>query len=127
MNNAGLGPGDTSVRLHESDDDRWDLVMRVNSRGVYLGCKYAIAQFLKQGLDEKGHRGWIVNVSSMLGMVGIGGGHGKTPLYRSSLVSPSRRYLRLAPVLSRRVHPASLSSLHSDFDSSTHSSELSNV
>ncbi|MCJ1444136.1 MAG: hypothetical protein MMC23_004637 [Stictis urceolatum] len=76
VNNAGLGPGDTSVRLHESDDDRWDLVMRVNSRGVYLGCKYAIAQFLKQGLDEKGHRGWIVNVSSMLGMVGIGGGHG---------------------------------------------------
>ncbi len=47
---------------------------KVNLSGVYLGCKYACAQFLKQELNESGRRGWIVNVSSMLGYVGIKGG-----------------------------------------------------
>ena len=47
---------------------------KVNLRGVYLGCKYACAQFLKQELNESGRRGWIINVSSMLGYVGIKGG-----------------------------------------------------
>lgn len=50
---------------------------RVNLRGVFLGCKYACAQFMKQDLDSSGRRGWIINVSSMLGYVGIKGGTGK--------------------------------------------------
>lgn len=57
----------------------WDAEMcirKVNVRGVYLGCKYACAQFLKQGPDATGRRGWIVNVASMLGYVGITGGAG---------------------------------------------------
>ncbi|MCJ1470299.1 hypothetical protein MMC07_008944 [Pseudocyphellaria aurata] len=46
----------------------------VNLRGVFLGCKYACAQFLKQDLDWNGRRGWIVNTASILGLVGISGG-----------------------------------------------------
>ena len=45
--------------------------------GVYHGCKYAIAQMMKQDYNDMGRRGWIVNVSSMLGYVGIKGGTGE--------------------------------------------------
>ena len=61
---------------------------RVNLRGVYLGCKYACRQFLKQEPNELGRRGWIVNVASMLGYVGLFGGAGMTPIY-SILASTS--------------------------------------
>ncbi|OMP82220.1 2-(R)-hydroxypropyl-CoM dehydrogenase [Diplodia seriata] len=74
VNNAGLGIKDRSIRVHEEDDDEFDKMMRVNLRGVYLGCKHACAQFLKQGPDPSGRRGWIVNVASMLGYVGITNG-----------------------------------------------------
>ncbi|MCJ1271349.1 hypothetical protein MMC22_011249 [Lobaria immixta] len=47
---------------------------RVNLRGVFLGCKFACAQFLNQELDSNGRRGWIVNTASMLGLVGMSGG-----------------------------------------------------
>ena len=50
---------------------------KVNLRGVFLGCKFACAQFLKQELDSSGHQGWIVNTASMLGLVGIAGGAGE--------------------------------------------------
>ncbi|KAF9638090.1 2-(R)-hydroxypropyl-CoM dehydrogenase [Lasiodiplodia theobromae] len=74
VNNAGLGTKNRFIRVHEEEDDEFDRVMKVNVRGVYLGCKYACAQFLKQGPDATGRRGWIVNVASMLGYVGITGG-----------------------------------------------------
>ena len=50
----------------------------VNLRSVYLGCKYACAQFLRQDLGPSGHRGWIVNTSSILGVVGFRDGARKT-------------------------------------------------
>lgn len=49
----------------------------MNLRGVFLGCKFACAQFLKQELDPNGRRGWIVNTASMLGLVGMMGGAGE--------------------------------------------------
>ncbi|KAH7052076.1 putative short-chain dehydrogenase [Macrophomina phaseolina] len=73
VNNAGLGTKNRFIRLHQEEDDEFDRVMKVNVRGVYLGCKYACAQFLKQGADATGRKGWIVNVASMLGFVGISG------------------------------------------------------
>lgn len=51
---------------------------RVNARGVYLGCKWACKQFLEQEPHESGHRGWIINVASILGINGISGGAGKS-------------------------------------------------
>jgi len=74
VNNAGLGNVAGTPRIHLLEEHAWDGLMRVNLRGVYLGCKYACGQFLKQDLDRSGRRGWIVNVSSMLGYVGIKGG-----------------------------------------------------
>lgn len=50
----------------------------VNLRSVYLGCKFACVQFLKQDLGPSGHRGWIVNTSSILGVVGFRDGARKT-------------------------------------------------
>ena len=44
---------------------------KINSRSVFLGCKYAIAQFLSQPIHPTGHRGWVINTASMLGLVGL--------------------------------------------------------
>ncbi|KAL8640787.1 MAG: hypothetical protein Q9228_002326 [Teloschistes exilis] len=46
------------------------LDMTVNSRSVFLGCKYACAQFLQQKPHPSGHRGWIINTASIMGLVG---------------------------------------------------------
>ena len=46
--------------------DEWDRVMKVNGRGVFLGCKHAIVQFKKQGGG-----GAIVNIGSISGVVGL--------------------------------------------------------
>lgn len=74
VNNAGLGVSGQRTRVHATTEEAWDLMMRVNLRGVFLGCKFACAQFLNQELDSNGRRGWIVNTASMLGLVGMSGG-----------------------------------------------------
>ncbi|KAI4087483.1 MAG: hypothetical protein LQ339_008891 [Xanthoria mediterranea] len=71
VNNAGTGGTESAGKVHEMTEDTWDFVMRVNSRSVFLGCKYAISQFLSQPLHPSGHRGWIINTASMLGLVGL--------------------------------------------------------
>ena len=42
-------------------EEIYDLVMKVNSCSVFLGCKYAVAQFLCQEPHANGHRGWIAD------------------------------------------------------------------
>lgn len=44
--------------------------MAVNVKSVFLGSKYATAQMLKQDKSEGGDRGWIINMSSIYGVVG---------------------------------------------------------
>jgi NAD(P)-dependent dehydrogenase (short-subunit alcohol dehydrogenase family) len=56
--------------IHLLDASDWDLTMRVNARSVFLGCKYAITQMLAQEPHASGDRGWIVNMSSVFGLVG---------------------------------------------------------
>jgi NAD(P)-dependent dehydrogenase (short-subunit alcohol dehydrogenase family) len=51
----------------------FDKTMRINARGTFLGCKYAIAQMLKQDLHPSGDRGWIINLASVAGLVGFSG------------------------------------------------------
>ena len=46
----------------------------INSRSVFLGCKYAIQQFFSQPPHSSDHRGWIINTASMLGLVGLKSG-----------------------------------------------------
>lgn len=47
------------------------MTQAVNARGVYLGCKYAITQMMKQKPLDSGERGWVVNVASIGGQVGL--------------------------------------------------------
>ena len=45
--------------------------MSVNSRGVFLGCKYAAWQMITQNPYPSGDRGWIINIASVAGLVGL--------------------------------------------------------
>ena len=60
-NNAGIGVGNpvTQVSVEE-----WDHLQGINLRGVFLGCKHAIIQMLKNG------GGVIVSTASDAGLVG---------------------------------------------------------
>ncbi|KAJ5923156.1 hypothetical protein N7454_008401 [Penicillium verhagenii] len=69
VNNAGVFCG--QHRLAEEPVEAFDKTMGVNSRGVFLGMKYAIAQMIKQEPLPSGDRGWIVNISSIGGLVGL--------------------------------------------------------
>lgn len=66
FNNAGVFDGNPLVHLF--DEEMWDKVMDTNARGVFLGCKYAIPEMLKQG------KGKIINTASVCGFGGKGGG-----------------------------------------------------
>jgi NAD(P)-dependent dehydrogenase (short-subunit alcohol dehydrogenase family) len=63
FNNAGIFPAADGSIL-ETDEATWDLVMRVNLKGVYLGCKHAIPAMLRAG------GGSIVNTASFVALVG---------------------------------------------------------
>lgn len=69
VNNAGIS-GEDNGMVHQMTEQTWDKVMSINCRSVFLGCKYACAQFLNQTPHTSGHRGWIVNTSSIMGLVG---------------------------------------------------------
>jgi NAD(P)-dependent dehydrogenase (short-subunit alcohol dehydrogenase family) len=53
-------------KVAEVTEDEWDLVMDVNLKGVFFGCKHAIKQFQKQGGG-----GSIVNIGSISAVVGM--------------------------------------------------------
>ena len=69
-NNAGIGGTENHGQVHEMEEATWDKTMEVNAKSVFLGCKYAVGQMLKQEPWPSGHRGWIVNTSSIIGLVG---------------------------------------------------------
>lgn len=75
VNNAGIAPEakfPSSFRAHDFPDDVWDKTLAVNGKGVWLGCKYAARQMLQQEA-KFGDRGWIVNIGSVLSVVGQAG------------------------------------------------------
>jgi len=64
VNNAGISgrsAGDGTA------EERWDRVMDINSKGVFLGTKQAIPEIRKAG------GGSIINISSIYGLVGSSG------------------------------------------------------
>ncbi len=66
VNNAGVLDGyatclDTSLELFEE-------VMAINVRGVFFGCKRALAEMVVSGYGK------IVNIASVAGLVAMGGG-----------------------------------------------------
>jgi len=66
--NAGIS-GRHSKPLLETEEEDWDAIMAVNLRGVFLGCRRAVAQMLGQEPIRE-VRGRIVVVSSQHGMIG---------------------------------------------------------
>jgi NAD(P)-dependent dehydrogenase (short-subunit alcohol dehydrogenase family) len=63
FNNAGVfHPDDDSVT--NTSEDIWDMVINVNLKGVFLGCKYAIPALLRAG------GGSIINTASFVAVMG---------------------------------------------------------
>ncbi|KAE8151903.1 hypothetical protein BDV25DRAFT_151948 [Aspergillus avenaceus] len=70
VNNAGVAlEAHKPAVCHLTDESVWDTTMRVNVKSVFLGCKYATAQMLKQDPHSSGDRGWIINLSSIMGII----------------------------------------------------------
>lgn len=69
VNNAAVSSGQ---RLTETEESDWDHVLDVNLKGVFLCCREAVRQMLRQaprGGDDNACRGRIVNISSQHGMI----------------------------------------------------------
>lgn len=64
VNNAGVGGG--SGALEQIDERDWRWVLDVNLMGVIHG-----AQALVPLIRQHGEGGWLINVASMAGMVGV--------------------------------------------------------
>src|SRR6185437_7550017 len=62
-NNAGISPADDDSIL-ETELDAWERVQAVNTRGVFLCCKYGIPYLLERG------GGSVINVASFVALVG---------------------------------------------------------
>lgn len=65
VNNAGLG---RFARIHEMDDEVWDVQIRTNLDGVFHCSKAAVPHLMEGG------GGWIVNVGSLAGRNAFSGG-----------------------------------------------------
>jgi NAD(P)-dependent dehydrogenase (short-subunit alcohol dehydrogenase family) len=63
FNNAGIFP-DADGSVLDTSEAVWDLVMNVNLKGVFLGCKYAIPAMRRAG------GGSIINVASFVALIG---------------------------------------------------------
>ena len=63
FNNAGIG-GPAFVATPDYPEQAWDDVIDINLKGVFLGCKYGLAQMIKQAPENGGFQfrfGLIVN------------------------------------------------------------------
>ena len=90
VNNAGVLDGYFSV--DEMDEEVWRRVIDIDLTSVFLGCKRALREMLPRG------RGRIVNMASVAGLNGTGGGaayiaakHGVVGLTRQMAVAYSGR------------------------------------
>ncbi|KIW77946.1 hypothetical protein Z517_07779 [Fonsecaea pedrosoi CBS 271.37] len=94
VNNAGISAETGSKeysgafpRIHETPVAALDLTYQVNIKGVWLGTKYAVTQMLAQEPHPRHsrpagplgtttsdvHRGWIINISSIMGSIAMPG------------------------------------------------------
>ena len=62
-NNAGISPGDDGSIL-DTDEEAWQRVQDVNTKGVYLCCKHGIPYLLERG------GGSVINVASFVAILG---------------------------------------------------------
>jgi NAD(P)-dependent dehydrogenase (short-subunit alcohol dehydrogenase family) len=62
-NNAGIMPSDDASIL-DTEVDAWQRVQEVNTKGVFLCCKFGIPHLLEHG------RGSVINVASFVALMG---------------------------------------------------------
>jgi 3(or 17)beta-hydroxysteroid dehydrogenase len=69
VNNAGVGK---TTNVEEATLEDWRFLMSINLDGVFLGTKYGIEAMKQSGKggNGKGNSGSIINMSSILGIVG---------------------------------------------------------
>jgi NAD(P)-dependent dehydrogenase (short-subunit alcohol dehydrogenase family) len=68
FNNVGIPTPRLGMAFEDHTVEDFERLTSVNFRGVFLGCKYAVIQFKKQGGG-----GVILNTGSVAGLVGWGG------------------------------------------------------
>jgi len=66
VQSAGI-TGVTKLSTHEVDPANFDLVMRINCHGVFLGCRAVLGRMKEQG------SGRVVNIASIAGKEGNAG------------------------------------------------------
>ena len=62
FNNAGI---ELTGKVEDMTEANWDKLLNINLKGIFLCCRYAVPQMLKQG------EGVIINIASIAGLFGL--------------------------------------------------------
>ena len=74
VNNAAIAPEASNPNpIYDTSTDVFNATTKVNLGGVFFGMKHAGRQMITQDPLPNGDRGWILNISSVLGLVGKSG------------------------------------------------------
>lgn len=97
-NNAGIGGASATSAEYTPED--WNNVIGVNLTGVFLSMKYELQQMLRQGRG-----GAIVNIASILGLVGfanapayVAAKHGVVGLTKTAAIENAKNNIRINAV-----------------------------
>jgi NAD(P)-dependent dehydrogenase (short-subunit alcohol dehydrogenase family) len=115
FNNAGIFP-DKDGSVLETDEEVWDLVMNVNLKGVFFGCKFGIPALLRAG------GGSIINTASFVALMGAATSQiaytaskgGVLAMTREMAVEFARKNIRLNAICPGPVETPLLAQLLSD-------------
>jgi len=115
FNNAGIFP-DADGSVLETEEEVWDLVMNVNLKGVFLGCKYGIPALRRAG------GGSIINTASFVALMGAATSQiaytaskgGVLSMTREMAVEFARQNIRLNAICPGPVETPLLAQLLSD-------------
>jgi NAD(P)-dependent dehydrogenase (short-subunit alcohol dehydrogenase family) len=113
VNNAGIGG--PSAPTGEYPEDGWRQVIDINLSGVFYGMRAQIPQMVKQG------RGAIVNMASILGLVGFAGSpayvaakHGVLGLTKTAGLEYAGRGIRINAVCPGFIETSMTKALRED-------------